>query len=78
MKPTEKLINDETLGDPCIGSFDQFYDALQENARVWHNELENDCVFDTWFEGILADHLRPATKEEVETMPSITTKETSQ
>jgi len=67
----EILTNDETLGEAYVGTKEEFRVALLESAILWHEELEYDCVFETWFEEILDEHLRPATKEDLENLPSI-------
>jgi hypothetical protein len=70
------FINDEYLGETCIGTWQQFKKALQELAREWWLEEHRAAVagfpaFDEYLEGLMLEHLRPANAREIAEYPPL-------
>lgn len=67
----ELFINDETLGEPFIGTRQQFKAALMDQFRRWHAESNTPMTLDAFIDSNLDDYLYPATDADIELYPGI-------
>jgi hypothetical protein len=64
-------VNNEKLGDPYIGTRDEFRRTLESLWPVWHAESGSELALDEWIEENLDENLSAATSDDLALYPRL-------